>query len=155
MQALQHYGLQILFRFSQLATFTIPISNKYVLPASHLEVTERSSELARQQTRISISFFSLFGPAVDGRIKPDISAPGLSVGSASHTADNEYLIASGTSMASPPFAGLAALLLAFKPSLTYLDIVYYLTQGAERNLVFLWWNSEQSALQQYIRSRAN
>ncbi|EEY58079.1 serine protease family S08A, putative [Phytophthora infestans T30-4] len=59
------------------------------------------------------------GPSADGRIKPDIVAPGDRIYSAWWTRDNVYVIASGTSMASPHVAGAVALLLSAQPDLTY------------------------------------
>jgi len=47
--------------------------------------------------------FSNFGPCVD------VFAPGVSIYSAVHTADNAYGLASGTSMSSPHAAGTAAM----------------------------------------------
>lgn len=48
------------------------------------------------------------GPVKDGRLKPEITAVGVDVNST--TRNDEYLVASGTSMASPQVAGAAALL---------------------------------------------
>lgn len=48
------------------------------------------------------------GPAADGRIKPDLAAPGS--GQLSTDRENTYQLASGTSAASPTVAGAAALL---------------------------------------------
>lgn len=48
------------------------------------------------------------GPIKDGRLKPEITAVGVDVNSA--TKSEEYLVASGTSMASPQVAAAAALL---------------------------------------------
>ncbi|KAG7380619.1 hypothetical protein PHYPSEUDO_007013 [Phytophthora pseudosyringae] len=59
------------------------------------------------------------GPSPDGRIKPDIVAPGARIYSAWWTRDNVYTIASGTSTASPHVAGAVALLLSAQPELTY------------------------------------
>ncbi|MCA9967189.1 MAG: S8 family serine peptidase [Anaerolineales bacterium] len=66
----------------------------------------------------NIASFSSRGPVtVDGsnRLKPDISAPG--VGIRSTIPGGGYGNSSGTSMASPHVAGLAALLIAANPSL--------------------------------------
>lgn len=65
----------------------------------------------------SMTSFSSWGPVDDGRLKPDISAPGCEVGgdggvrSCSSSADNAYSVKCGTSMASPTVCGLSALLL--------------------------------------------
>lgn len=48
------------------------------------------------------------GPVRDGRLKPEITAVGVEVNST--TQNEEYLVAAGTSMASPGVAGAAALL---------------------------------------------
>lgn len=53
---------------------------------------------------------SSFGPADDGRIKPDISANGASLYSTYSPADNAYTTMTGTSMASPSVCGSLALL---------------------------------------------
>jgi len=61
---------------------------------------------------VSISEFSSMGPTVDACFKPEISAPGSSIFS---TVPGGYGIASGTSMASPMIAGLAALIREVHP----------------------------------------
>ena len=82
--------------------------------------------------------FSSFGPTLDGRIKPDISAPGVNVASSisSFTDDSYSAVAtvpfqgrnypfarfSGTSMAAPAATGTVALMLEADPTLTPADI---------------------------------
>ena len=83
----------------------------------------------------SIAYFSSLGPTIDERIKPDISAPGLSIASSiSSFTDNNYSLLenvtfngkeypfakfSGTSMSSPATAGVVALMLQANPNLWY------------------------------------
>ena len=50
--------------------------------------------------------FSAWGPTDDGRIKPDLTANGHNVLSASNASDDSYLELPGTSMASPVAAGI-------------------------------------------------
>lgn len=66
--------------------------------------------------------FSSRGPTADGRIKPDISAPGVKITAAKAGTANGYIEYGGTSMASPFAAGLAGLMLQANPSLTSAQI---------------------------------
>jgi hypothetical protein len=59
---------------------------------------------------VVLADFSSWGPADDGRIKPDLVADGVNVLSSISTSNNAYDIYSGTSMCSPAAAGSGFLL---------------------------------------------
>ena len=80
----------------------------------------------------SITDFSSKGPPSYGNdtIKPDVSAPGHLVCSASHHSDAGYVEFDGTSMACPHVAGLVALLLSKEPNLSVSDVRKCIRDGA-------------------------
>ncbi|MFO7447152.1 MAG: S8 family serine peptidase, partial [Ignavibacteriaceae bacterium] len=88
----------------------------------------------------NISSFSSIGPRRDGAQKPDITAPGQAIVSATSSditlnplaviADGNYHINQGTSMSAPVVTGAAALLLEQSPSLTASQVKNYLTDNA-------------------------
>src|SRR5258706_13947794 len=59
---------------------------------------------------VSMSSFSSWGPTDDGRIKPDLVAPGVALFSASAGSDYDYATFSGTSMATACVTGSLTLL---------------------------------------------
>ena len=73
-------------------------------------------------TGVHTAWFSSRGPTFDGRPKPDVMAPGMSVMAAKAGTVSDYRSISGTSMAAPFVAGVAALMLEANPGLTPVDI---------------------------------
>ena len=78
----------------------------------------------------SLAGFSSRGPTQDGRPKPDVVAPGVSVTSAAAGTSSLYATGSGTSMASPFVAGTALLMLDANPSLTPAQVKAAMTSTA-------------------------
>jgi subtilisin family serine protease len=91
----------------------------------------------------NISTFSSIGPTRDGRMKPDIAAPGQGISAALSAAVDtstlttrmmpgiRHYLTQGTSMSSPHVAGVAALMLGAKPTLTAEEIKSYLVSTAQ------------------------
>jgi len=84
-----------------------------------------------------IARFSSRGPTADGRVKPDVCLPGTDIVSAlaagtgaGQPVDDRYTQMSGTSMATPHAAGLAALLLQAKPELSPAEIKQVIMETA-------------------------
>jgi subtilisin family serine protease len=77
---------------------------------------------------------SSYGPSADGRVKPDLAARGVSVPIVS-TGSNPtaYGSASGTSLAAPLIAGLAACLLQARPAWGPQEVIRALRESASRH----------------------
>ncbi len=109
-------------------------------------------------TTNAIAPFSSIGPTADGRMKPDIAAPGMTIASGVNSYDVSYAPngsnysssvaqytfgassrkyyyaeASGTSMSSPMFSGIVALLLQANPILTPQQIKQILSRTAYKD----------------------
>jgi subtilisin family serine protease len=69
-----------------------------------------------------LASFSSRGPTTDGRVKPDITAPGVSIYAARAGTSCSDLGMSGTSMATPHIAGVSALMLDARSTATPLQV---------------------------------
>ncbi len=78
-----------------------------------------------------LAYFSSRGPTADGRIKPDVCGPGWNITAAKKGTTNQYTTMSGTSMATPFVAGIAALMLDANPALTPAQVKSYLQSTAQ------------------------
>ncbi len=79
----------------------------------------------------SLAPFSSRGPTADGRVKPDLCAPGVRISAPQAGTPDRYVTYSGTSMATPFVAGLAALMLEANPYLTPSEVRELLTATAQ------------------------
>ncbi len=118
--------------------------------ASYVTKNEWDADDGRMRDRSAVpgrvSSFSSLGPTRDGREKPDIAAPGqyitaaLAAGSDSESDDERALTAGrvltieGTSMASPMVAGLVALMLQKRSSLTPAQARQILASSARKDV---------------------
>ena len=72
--------------------------------------------------------YSSRGPTGDGRIKPDVMAPGGAIMAARANSGDQYMSQSGTSMATPHVAGVAALMLQANPDIAPTQTTDYVKQ---------------------------
>ncbi|ODM87250.1 Bacillopeptidase F [Orchesella cincta] len=76
--------------------------------------------------------YEIRGPTLDGRLKPEVSAPGDDIRSSCYETTTEYCNLSGTSMACPHVAGAVAILLAKNKDLTFDEIKNLLQDNADQ-----------------------
>jgi subtilisin family serine protease len=97
-----------------LGTVVEPATSPYIIGVGAL--TSRVGDTRSFADLGKIAYFSSRGPTRDGRLKPEVVAPGYFVlGPEAGTSD--YILVAGTSMASPVVAGLVALILEANPNL--------------------------------------
>jgi len=84
----------------------------------------------RHDDGIWLAPFSSRGPTADGRVKPDISSPGVSVTAAQAGTTSGYVTFDGTSMATPFVSGAVALALQAAPSATPAQVKSALASSA-------------------------
>jgi serine protease AprX len=80
----------------------------------------------------TIAPFSSRGPTADGRIKPDLSALGISVVGAGTGGEDSYRSASGTSLSAPLVSGIAGLVLSARRDLTVTELRNALLMSSRR-----------------------
>ncbi|KAF4038353.1 Subtilase family [Phytophthora infestans] len=85
-------------------------------------------------TSDALGSFSSIGPAVNGLVKPDFIAPGVSVRSAWNGNSADYMSLSGTSMAAPHLAGTIALALSARPGFCFDTMKEVLMSSTDRSL---------------------
>jgi minor extracellular serine protease Vpr len=119
----------------------------YVTKNSWINIDDGSYTLSPPPTVATLSAFSSKGPTRDGRISPDITAPGQFIFSAlsSHLTEGigysrlavlqggGYQGQNGTSQASPHIAGTIALMLQVKNDLTYDETIQFFSETARTN----------------------
>jgi len=82
--------------------------------------------------------FSDKGPGPLGIQKPDLVAPGTNILTAAHEEaenGNIYTVVSGTSVSAAHVAGVAALLKAHNPNVTFTEVHEIITSTASHNIV--------------------
>lgn len=116
----------------------------------NLQGTENAYGLNEELTGkfLEHSAFSSYGPTADGRVKPDVTAPGCIIVSAgsrycsgwsddtnviARTGNDLYTNDVGTSMASPYVAGVVALWLQANPNLTPKQVLEVIGNTAVQN----------------------
>lgn len=127
-------------------TVSIPASARYVIAVGAYVsrskwVNYAGEEISIGKTVGEIESFSSRGPTLDGRVKPDITAPGsviiaakpLNIPLGPYDVSEYYTPRRGTSMASPHVAGVVALILQLEPNISYEEVVDILRKTARED----------------------
>lgn len=99
-----------------------PEEGTVTIPGGARGILGTASMVTDSEGGFRLSGFSSRGPTADDRVKPDIAAPGQNIMAAEAGSGDGYVALSGTSMASPFAAGVAALVLQADPSLEPEDL---------------------------------
>ena len=87
-----------------------------LVAANGANVTLSSAGLVSNPTYKNLADFTSWGPRFgDSALKPEVTAPGVSIVAAGMGTGSDVLVDSGTSMATPHVAGIAALVIASHP----------------------------------------
>ena len=97
----------------------------------------------------SIASYSSEGPTEEGRVKPNIAFVGSDVMSAEANSGDGYVGFSGTSMATPGAAGVAALMYQANPDLSPFDIRNIMQETATYRLC-IYMAANQPCLEDLI-----
>jgi subtilisin family serine protease len=112
-----------------LGTVGIPATSPYVIAVGALTSKPLDGDYTSLIDLGKIAYFSSRGPTRDGRIKPDITAPGYWILSA-WSGSTGYIEKAGTSMASPVVAGIVAQLLEVNSNLDVFQVKDILSKTA-------------------------
>lgn len=105
----------IVWRHRQL--YVVAQANASIDGFSDYGTAKNSLAVAATLDSGEIAYFSSHGPTADGRLAPQVAATGVALTSPRGGGrQSEYIVFSGTSMASPSTAGVAALLLDAVPA---------------------------------------
>jgi subtilisin family serine protease len=121
----------------------------YTIRLTFVNIEGKTDTIWKRANPGAIAPFTGIGPMLDGRMKPDISAPGNMICSGASSFDKEgypliqeyqegdkkwrFVMMHGTSMAAPHLTGTVALLLEINPKLTYDDIHRFLITTARQD----------------------
>jgi len=98
---------------------------------AHLAITVGAAYDSGEGTKGAVPIWSSVGPTDDGRVKPDLTAPGVDIMAPEANTETGYIEHSGTSMATPHVAGAVALLLQAYPDLDPAEVKYILTRTTQ------------------------